>query len=157
MPATVLRPVFFMTNRLFLANISDSGERVLSMPLDSATPVQMISANGIGFFAATALDAPQEFIGEQIEIIGNELSLQQVAEAFQRVTGTPTRYEAAPLEGRTRMFEWFEEGGYQADIRPSAACTRRCGQSRNSCSASPDRSRSGTRCAAVVYRCASQV
>ncbi|WP_256413677.1 hypothetical protein [Saccharopolyspora sp. ASAGF58] len=36
MPATVLRPVFFMTNRLFLANISDSGERVLSTPLDQA-------------------------------------------------------------------------------------------------------------------------
>ncbi|WP_158309677.1 NmrA family NAD(P)-binding protein [Saccharopolyspora spinosa] len=53
-PATVLRPVFFMTNLLFLANISDSGERVLSMPLDPATPVQMVSANNIGLFAATA-------------------------------------------------------------------------------------------------------
>ncbi|MFI0464814.1 NmrA/HSCARG family protein [Saccharopolyspora sp. 5N102] len=115
-PATVLRPVFFMTNLVGITSTGDGGEQVLSMPLDPAMPVQMIAPDDIGFFAANVLDDPQRYLGEQIEIAGDERTLRQVAEAIQRVTGTPTRYEPAPFEGRNRMFEWFEESGYQADI-----------------------------------------
>ncbi|MEV0696514.1 NmrA/HSCARG family protein [Saccharopolyspora sp. NPDC050389] len=115
-PATVLRPAFFMTNLTSIVTTNDAGEQILSMPLDPATPVQMIAVDDIGFFAANALDDPQRYIGEQIEIAGDEPTMQQVAETIQRVTGTPTRYEPAPFEGRDRMFEWFEESGYKADI-----------------------------------------
>ncbi|MGW5071380.1 hypothetical protein ACWEQJ_35985 [Streptomyces cyaneofuscatus] len=33
---------------------------------------------------------------------------------YERITGTPSRLEATPIE--ERMFEWFAEEGYQADI-----------------------------------------
>ncbi|MEV6231881.1 NmrA/HSCARG family protein [Saccharopolyspora shandongensis] len=113
-PATVLRPVFFMTN--LVSTTGDAGEQVLSLPLAPATSLQMIAPDDIGYFAATALDDPQRYIGRQLEIAGDEPTMQQVAETIQRVTGTPTRYEPRPFEGRDRMFEWFEESGYQADI-----------------------------------------
>ncbi|MDA3631222.1 NmrA/HSCARG family protein [Saccharopolyspora sp. WRP15-2] len=115
-PATVLRPAFFMSNLPYVTSITESGERVLSLPLDPATSLQMIAPDDIGFFAATALDSPQEFIGAQLEIAGDEQTPPQVAEIFQRVTGVPTRFEPGPLEGRDRMYEWFDESGYQADI-----------------------------------------
>ncbi|MEV0056444.1 NmrA/HSCARG family protein [Saccharopolyspora shandongensis] len=113
-PATVLRPVFFMTN--LVSTTGDAGEQVLSLPLAPATSLQMIAPDDIGYFAATALDDPQRYIGRQLEIAGDEPTMQQVAETIQRVTGTPTRYEPRPFEGRDRMFEWFEESGYRADI-----------------------------------------
>ncbi|MGW5646718.1 NmrA/HSCARG family protein [Saccharopolyspora sp. NPDC003752] len=113
-PATVLRPVFFMTN--LVSTTGDAGEQVLSLPLAPATSLQMIAPDDIGYFAATALDDPQRYLGRQLEIAGDEPTMQQVAETIQRVTGTPTRYEPRPFEGRDRMFEWFEESGYRADI-----------------------------------------
>ncbi|MEV5543148.1 NmrA/HSCARG family protein [Saccharopolyspora shandongensis] len=113
-PATVLRPVFFMTN--LVSTTGDAGEQVLSLPLAPTTSLQMIAPDDIGYFAATALDDPQRYLGRQLEIAGDEPTMQQVAETIQRVTGTPTRYEPRPFEGRDRMFEWFEESGYRADI-----------------------------------------
>lgn len=112
LPATILRPVFFMNNLLHYADADD--ERVLSLPVDPARPMQFISTDDIGAFAADAFEQPDRFIGRQIELAGDELTFPQVAEVYQRVTGVPTRLEALPIQ--ERMFQWFAEAGYQADI-----------------------------------------
>jgi uncharacterized protein YbjT (DUF2867 family) len=113
-PATVLRPVFFMNNLLHYAVAPEDGVRVLALPVDPAKPMQMIAADDIGFFAATAFDDREGFLGRQLEIAGDELTFPEVAAIYERVTGVPTRFEAEPIE--ERMFEWFAESGYQADI-----------------------------------------
>lgn len=112
LPATVLRPVFFMNNLLHFA---DAGaERVMRLPVKPGKPMQLIASDDIGFFAAAAFDDPATYLGKKIELAGDELTFPQVAEVYERVTGVPTRFEATPVE--ERMFEWFAEEGYQADI-----------------------------------------
>jgi uncharacterized protein YbjT (DUF2867 family) len=112
LPATILRPVFFMNNLLHYADAE--GERLMSLPVKPDKPMQLIASDDIGFFTAAAFNDPQEYIGRQIELAGDEATFPQVAEIYERVTGIPTRFEALPIE--ERMFEWFAEEGYQADI-----------------------------------------
>ncbi|MGI5427936.1 NmrA/HSCARG family protein [Streptomyces sp. CA-179760] len=112
LPTTVLRPVFFMNNLLHFADAE--GERVMSLPVKPDKPMQFIASDDIGVFAANAFDNPAEFIGKEIELAGDEITFPRVAEIYERITGTPTRLEATPIE--ERMFEWFAEDGYQADI-----------------------------------------
>ncbi|MFF2539278.1 NmrA/HSCARG family protein [Streptomyces cyaneofuscatus] len=112
LPATILRPVFFMNNLLHFADVE--GERVMSLPVEPDKPMQFIASDDIGVFAADAFDRPAEFIGREIELAGDEITFPQVAEVYERITGTPSRLEAMPIE--ERMFEWFAEEGYQADI-----------------------------------------
>lgn len=112
LPATVLRPVFFMNNLLHFADAE--GERVMSLPVKPDKPMQFIASDDIGVFAANAFDNPAEFIGKEIELAGDEITFPRVAEIYERITGTPTRLETTPIE--ERMFEWFAEDGYQADI-----------------------------------------
>ncbi|MEV7844635.1 NmrA/HSCARG family protein [Streptomyces cyaneofuscatus] len=112
LPATILRPVFFMNNLLHFADAQ--GERVMSLPVKPDKPMQFIASDDIGVFAADAFDRPAEFIGREIELAGDEITFPQVAEVYERITGTPSRLEPTPLE--ERMFEWFAEEGYQADI-----------------------------------------
>ncbi|GGQ43232.1 uncharacterized protein YbjT (DUF2867 family) [Actinomadura coerulea] len=112
LPTTILRPVFFMNNLLHYADAQD--ERVLALPVRPDKPMQFIAADDIGVFAADAFDDPERSIGRQIELAGDELTFPEVARIYQRVTGTPTRFEPLPIE--ERMFQWFAEAGYQADI-----------------------------------------
>ncbi|MFB7650558.1 MULTISPECIES: NmrA/HSCARG family protein [unclassified Streptomyces] len=112
LPATVLRPVFFMNNLLHYADAA--GERLMALPVKPDKPMQLIASDDIGFFAAAAFDDPQRYVGRQIELAGDEITFPEVAAIYERVTGVPTRLEALPIE--ERMFEWFAEEGYQADI-----------------------------------------
>nr|WP_232328351.1 NmrA/HSCARG family protein [Kibdelosporangium sp. MJ126-NF4] len=113
LPATILRPVFFMNNLLYFQP-PESGEWVLALPLDPNRPMQMIASDDIGHFAADAFDKPEEFIGKQIELAGDEIAFPAVADLFTKITGIQTRFDPQPIE--ERMFEWFVESGYQADI-----------------------------------------
>jgi uncharacterized protein YbjT (DUF2867 family) len=123
-PATVLRPVFFMNNLLGFITGDDTPERTLTLALDPAMPMQMISSDDIGFFAAEAFDKPDEFVGARLEIASEALTGPQFADVIGRVTGTPTRFveqsieEVGELYGQdgARMFQWFKDGGYRADI-----------------------------------------
>ncbi|MFD3648486.1 NmrA/HSCARG family protein [Streptomyces cyaneofuscatus] len=112
LPATILRPVFFMNNLLHFADVE--GERVMSLPVKPDKPMQFIASDDIGVFAADAFDRPAEFIGREIELAGDEITFPQVAEVYERITGVPSRLDPTPIE--ERMFEWFAEEGYQADI-----------------------------------------
>ncbi|MFI1333057.1 NmrA/HSCARG family protein [Streptomyces sp. NPDC020845] len=122
-PATVLRPVFFMENWPYLVPGAQNGERVGSLALDADTSLQMIALADIGRIAADAFDKPAEFIGKKIEIAGDELTVERIAEVFTEVDGVPTRFERQPTdelraaaEQAANMFDWLNEKGYQADI-----------------------------------------
>ncbi|WP_067480000.1 NmrA/HSCARG family protein [Actinomadura hibisca] len=112
LPTTILRPVFFMNNLLHYADAT--GERVMELPVLPDRPMQLIASDDIGRIAATAFDEPAGFLGTELEIAGDELSFARVAEIYQRVSGVPTRLVPLPIE--ERMFEWFAEDGYRADV-----------------------------------------
>jgi uncharacterized protein YbjT (DUF2867 family) len=112
LPATILRPAFFMNNLLHYAGAE--GERVLRLEVLPDRPLQMIASDDVGRIAAYAFAHPADHLGTQIEIAGDELTLTRVAEIYEALTGTPTRLEPQPVEHR--MYAWFAESGYQADI-----------------------------------------
>ncbi|WP_063007742.1 NmrA family NAD(P)-binding protein [Nocardia kruczakiae] len=128
-PATVLRPVFFMENWRYLLPDIAHGARVGALALDAETALQMISLDDIGHIAADVFEHRAEFLGTKLEIAGDELTVRQIAEVISAADGIPTRFERQPIE-RLRaespelacMFDWLDTHGYRADI---AALRRR--------------------------------
>lgn len=122
--ATVLRPVFFMDNLAGPAGPSEvGGELVLRMALSPETRLQMIAVRDIGVFAALAFEGRAGIAGRSLEIAGDELAAADIAGAFAAARGRAVRFERQPLaelEAKSaetaKMFAWFEESGYRADI-----------------------------------------
>lgn len=118
-PHTVLRPSAFMT--VFTMRGATVGLGMMAAALGPAKTLQMIAPDDIGVFARIAFDRPQTYLGEAIELAGDELTVPQIAAAL-RDAGRPWQYPRVPkmllrLMGReARMLRWFGESGYQADI-----------------------------------------
>ena len=121
-PYTVLRPVFFMQNWEFMREPILGG--TLPQPLDPEKPFQMIDADDIGVFAAMAFEDPGTWIGREVDIAGDELTMLEIAGTFSRVIGRNVDYFQVPWEGfeeqmgeeYTVMYRWFNDQGYEANI-----------------------------------------
>jgi uncharacterized protein YbjT (DUF2867 family) len=120
--ATILRPAAFMEN--FGKGAMRTG--VLSLMktfVPDSTALQLIAVRDIGSFAALAFERPDEFIGQAVELAGDNLTRQEIITMLSnsgvspvlslRLPGLLTRRMPAdfPL-----MFRWFAEHGYKADI-----------------------------------------
>lgn len=126
LPASFVRPVFFMENLPSQAGVED-GQVVLRMPFPDDIPLQLIAVEDIGR-AAAALLMQDGAVPEAIEIGGDELTGSQMAAVFGRFAGLPARYEAVPVsvlgdnEDMVAMFTWFAETeAYQADFAGTKA------------------------------------
>lgn len=122
-PHTILRPVFFMDNwQVFGREYILAG--TLSMPLSPSTNLQQIAVDDIGAFAALAFEQPDRWFGREMDIAGDNPTMEDVAAAFGRVIGRPVQYVQMPWEQfqatageeQTKMLRWFEGVGYDADI-----------------------------------------
>ncbi len=123
LPVTIIRPVFFMDNfGAFLNPSVEDGVSVLRAPLASGVPLQMIAVADIGAIGASALTAPESIDGGAMEIAGDELTPERIAEELARRSGLPARFEPVPLDAiddpdQRAMFSWFARyPAYQADI-----------------------------------------
>jgi uncharacterized protein YbjT (DUF2867 family) len=124
LPATILRPVFFMSNLLqYGVKEEADGSLTLTQALRPQTRLQMIAAEDIGAFAALAFAHPETFLGKAIEIAGDALTPLEMAERVERTTGKATRFVELPLEQLRSfdaetaiMYDWFNQSGYQADL-----------------------------------------
>ena len=117
---TILRPVSFMEGW--------DQEQILTgrlvHALDPEVPQQYIAVKDIGVFAAMAFEHPGGWLGRELDIAGDELTMTELAAIFTRVTGKTVTYEQVPwseLEPGwgaelTTMFRWFNDVGYSADI-----------------------------------------
>ncbi|MBA2712859.1 MAG: NmrA/HSCARG family protein, partial [Rubrobacteraceae bacterium] len=72
-PYTVLRPVFFMQNWEFMWEPILGG--TLPQPLDPDRPFQMVAVEDIGVFAAMAFGDPETWIGREVDLAGDELTM----------------------------------------------------------------------------------
>jgi len=121
-PYTVLRPVFFMQNLEFMREPILGG--TLPQPLDTDRPFQMVAVEDIGVFAAMAFEDPETWIGREVDLAGDELTMPEIAATFSRVIGREVDYFQVPWEGfeeqmgeeYTVMYRWFNDYGYEADI-----------------------------------------
>jgi uncharacterized protein YbjT (DUF2867 family) len=120
---TIVRPVFFMENwRRGFGESIRNGQ--LQQPLSPTTNLQMVGVDDIGAFAALAFEDPGKWKNRTFSLAGDELSMQQIANAFSRVTAQDVKYVQVSWDqfeknmGRelTVMYHWFEEKGFHFDI-----------------------------------------
>lgn len=122
LPATVLRPVYFMDNWGRMKDAILGGQ--LFQPLSPDTQLQQIAADDVGAFAALAFSDPDKWMGRSLEIAGDELSMTKTAETLSRVLNREVRYVQVPWDAFEQqvgkelaaMYRWFEDYGYKADI-----------------------------------------
>jgi uncharacterized protein YbjT (DUF2867 family) len=123
LPATVLKPVFFYENlEAFVESIVDDGQ--LALPLAEGVSLQMVGVDDVGHAAAVAFERPDEFVGESIDLAGDEKTLAETAATLSAVTGRDVEAVHVPIEDAyetfgeefTVMCEWFNEVGYSADL-----------------------------------------
>jgi len=122
LPATVLRPVFFMEN--FTTFCKPSAEGILMMPMRADKKLALVAVRDIGEFGAAALMRPNDFLGHAIDLAGDELPMPEVAAQLSKVTGRSIRFQGLPLEQAeatmghdiATMFRWFNEVGYQVNV-----------------------------------------
>jgi hypothetical protein len=119
LPATVLRPVFFMEN------FNPQRESILngtftSRGLKPDKPLQLIASDDIGAFAALAFANPGDYVGQALELAGDELTEPQIVETLAKVIGRPVTIVPpegpSPYKDFAKMIDWFNEKGYEADI-----------------------------------------
>ena len=122
LPATVLRPVFFMEN-FFWQRQAILEQGILSQPaLRPDVTLQFIAVDDIGGLVALAFARPEQFVGKALEIAGDEMTMPEAAEVISRVIGRTVRYVPAEMPPgdvnpeRRKMDEWLDESGYQAYI-----------------------------------------
>ena len=122
LPATILRPVWFMENFTTFAKPSPDG--VITLPMAPARKLAMVALKDIGAFSAAAFMRPKDFIGQAIDLAGDELTMPEVAVLLTKAMGRPISFQEFPLdqaEGALGhdfavMFRWFNEIGYAIDI-----------------------------------------
>lgn len=123
LPYTILRPAAFFENynfpwtRPYLLN-----GQMESMGLPPEKRSQKIAVEDIAVFAALALAQPQTYLGQTVELAGDELTEAQAAATFAQVLGRPVALTApqgngaAPDEEMVAMYRFFSGEAYVADI-----------------------------------------
>ncbi len=122
MAYTIFRPVFFMENLFAMRGAVDQG--ALALPLSPETRLQMIAVDDIGAFVAMTFEKPGHWQGRDFDLAGDELSMNQLAQAFTRISGHEVSYRRIPWEefekqagpSMATMWRWFENVGYHVDI-----------------------------------------
>ena len=123
-PYTIVAPVYFMDNLLAPWTLPQLREGRLPVALPSSRPLQQVALSDIAAFTGVVLENREEFEGRRVDIASDELAGEEAAEVLTRVTGREIEYVELPLEqvrqamgeDGARMFEWFDQVGYSADI-----------------------------------------
>ena len=120
---SVIAPVYFMSNLLFLDILNGLKEGTYAIALPPGLPLQQIATEDIGAFAAHVLANPDEFAGTRIDIAGDELSSQQSANVLAGILGRPISVVEVPIdsirsfnEDLALMYEWFVTTGYTPQL-----------------------------------------
>lgn len=122
LPATILRPVWFMEN--FTTFAKPSADGVLSLPMKPGRKLAMVALKDIGEFGAAAFMRPKEFLGQAIDLAGDELTIPETAALLTKAIGRPIRFQEFPIDQAeaamghdlATMFRWFNEVGYAIDV-----------------------------------------
>lgn len=118
----ILRPVAFFEN-LTPDYLGRAFTTAWQMTLKEK-PLQLVATSDIGFFAAEAFMRPEEFKGKALSLAGDELTFDQMAQVFERLTGRkvpmafrlPVWAMMAAVKELGYMFKWFHDEGYGAEI-----------------------------------------
>jgi len=112
-PYTILRPVYFFENLFYQKADIETG--TFAIALESNQKLQGIAVSDIGWFAAHAFANPNQWLGKELEIAGDDLTAAEYAKELNaqhfRVPD-----EKLPNEDWVAMMMWFRSSGYKANI-----------------------------------------
>jgi uncharacterized protein YbjT (DUF2867 family) len=121
-PSTILRPAAFFENFNWERPALSNGI-FNALGLRPEKERQLIAVEDIAVFVALALADPGEYIGKTIELSGDALTEQQIADTFSKVIGRPVKLTLPSGGGGRRsdeemkaMFNFFNGEAYDADI-----------------------------------------
>jgi uncharacterized protein YbjT (DUF2867 family) len=122
LPATVVRPVFFMQNFAYMFS-EELQDGTLSMPLAEGVELGLVDADDIGRAVAMAFANPGRFVGQTFELGGDSLTLEEMAAAFSAAMGIDVdpvhldleTYRGAAGDEMADMYAWFNAEGYDID------------------------------------------
>jgi uncharacterized protein YbjT (DUF2867 family) len=125
LPATILRPCFFMET--LIAPRSDvpggTSSDTFAIAIKPDVTMGLIAVDDIGAFAAIAFEHPEQYLSKTIEIAGDILTPLQIVAAIKRVTGSALPYFQIPMETLrqqnmeiARAVDFLNSTGYTADI-----------------------------------------
>lgn len=120
LPATVLRPVMFMDNFSFILHQAN-GQIDLPYMGTPEKKIQMIAVHDIGVFTRKVFENPDQYIGNSLEIAGDELTIIQITEIISKKFGIPALYQSsAPKSAHEhdgiKITQFFEREGYKANL-----------------------------------------
>jgi uncharacterized protein YbjT (DUF2867 family) len=121
-PATFLRPVWFMHN--LEPAFEDILDGTLALPIEEGVTLQMIDVEDVGRATARVLADPGKFADEGFDLAGDEHTLSEMARILSEVTGTDVQPFSVPIEdareemgdAMAELFQWFNDAGYAVDI-----------------------------------------
>lgn len=124
LPTTILRPVFFMENlTTYFPVRSEADELTLSIPFPSDRKLQMVAIDDVAEVAARAFANPKNYIGQAIEIVGDAMTLNEMAAAWSQIAGRKCNAVSIPLDTLAQfwaqgvpLFRFIGEGGCDVDI-----------------------------------------
>ncbi|TDR74788.1 NmrA/HSCARG family protein [Photobacterium lutimaris] len=121
-PYTILRPVGYMETFSNPQSIKLM-TGMLRLYLDDKSRFQLISVQDIGKFVELSFTNPDKYLGEEVEIAGDELSLNDIIEKINKIKGvklSPMRFPALVKyilpKIMKQMFVFYAEDGWCADI-----------------------------------------
>lgn len=122
LPATFLRPVRFMENQIDPRFGMRNG--VMTDVVLPDVPLQLIAGTDIGAFAALAFTEPAQYLGETLELAGDELTMTEIVQIMGAAVDETMTYRAIPREalldkGHDALagYEFANHlGGWHADI-----------------------------------------
>lgn len=121
---TILRPVSFMENFLTPGMLAGFEAGTVSLPLDPETSLQMLCVNDIGEFCGEAFRRPEEFVGAEIGLAGDQRTVGDAVRELSCTMNRPLRYRRIPDEEAEELFgfdvatmyAWLNEDGFDVDI-----------------------------------------
>jgi uncharacterized protein YbjT (DUF2867 family) len=119
LPYTITAPTYFFDNALGGEDQINAG--ILELPLPPDCALQQLARADLGAFVAKVLLDPEPFVGQRIELAGDAVTPQEMAEVFSEVLGRPVRHEQTPLESignpdMHAMWRFLNGPGYRVDV-----------------------------------------
>jgi uncharacterized protein YbjT (DUF2867 family) len=122
LPYTIVRPVAFMDNFNWSRPAITNG-KFPSRGVRPEKATQLVAADDIGLLVAHVFAHRDQYLGKTIELAGDELTEQQIAETFAKVISRPVKIVPqqmpegyTPTAEQSAMFKFFNGQGYDADI-----------------------------------------
>jgi uncharacterized protein YbjT (DUF2867 family) len=121
LPRTFLGEVFFMES--FLEKGGSMILPLLSGTLEKTTRLHMLSVEDIGAIATVVFQNPERYIGRKIVIAGDRLTVDEMRQTYERVTGRKAKRWSFPsfvarllsAEGY-RQLQWNNNPGWQFSL-----------------------------------------